>query len=69
MRDLIIRNLDDALLVELKRRAWHQGLPLEESLRLLLVASIEADNETEEQPAFTPPRFRRGHAPRIPLHA
>ena len=45
MRDLIIRNLDESILVELKRRAWHQGLPLEVSLRRLLAASIEDEGE------------------------
>ncbi len=45
MSDLIIRNLDENILVELKRRAWHQGVPLEVSLRLLLIASIEYEGE------------------------
>lgn len=71
MKDLIIRNLDDALLVELKRRAWHQGLPLEESLRRLLIASINSENESEEQLAFMLRigAHRRGLNPRIALHA
>ncbi|MSP95468.1 MAG: hypothetical protein EXR00_09380 [Alphaproteobacteria bacterium] len=68
MRDLIIRNLDDALLVELKRRAWHQGLPLEESLRRLLVASVETEYESEERNVFVPlPRL--GPASCVALHA
>ena len=45
MSDLIIRNLDESIIVELKRRAWHQGLPLEVSLRRLLIASIEDEGE------------------------
>jgi plasmid stability protein len=45
MRDLTIRNLDESILVELQRRAWRQGLPLEVSLRRLLIASIEDEGE------------------------
>jgi plasmid stability protein len=43
MAQITIRDLDDALLVRLKRRAWEQGLPLEESLRRVVLASLEAD--------------------------
>ena len=62
MRDLIIPQLDDALLVELKRRAWHQGLPLQESLRRLLIASVETDGEGAEshQPVPFLARVRHG---------
>ena len=44
MAQITIRDLDDILLVQLKRRAWEQGLPLEESLRRLIMASLEADD-------------------------
>ena len=44
MAQITIRNLDDVLLVRLKRKAWEQGLPLEESLRRLVLASLEADD-------------------------
>jgi len=43
MAQITIRDLDDAILVRLKRRAWEQGLPLEESLRRLILASLEDD--------------------------
>ncbi len=72
MQDLNIRDLDDALLVELKRRAWHQGLPLEESLRRLLVASIVAACETEDEPHNLMPlrlgAHRRGLTQPFALH-
>jgi hypothetical protein len=68
MKDLIIRDLDDALLVALKRKAWHQGLPLEESLRRLLLASIAAESEAEEHDSFMPPP-RLGAPKRISLYA
>jgi len=45
MSDLIIRNLDESIIVELRRRAWHQCVPLEVSLRRLLIASIEDEGE------------------------
>ena len=44
MAQVTIHDLDDALLVRLKRRAWEQGLPFEESLRRLILASLEADD-------------------------
>ena len=44
MAQITIRDLDDAILVRLKRRAWEQGLPLEESLRRVLLASLETDD-------------------------
>ena len=40
MGELIIRELDDATLVQLKRRAWEQGLPLAESVRRLVIESV-----------------------------
>ena len=43
MGQLIIRDLDDTLLVQLKRKAWEQGLPLEKYLRRLLVKGMEMD--------------------------
>jgi plasmid stability protein len=43
MAQITIRDLDDAILVRLKRRAWEQGLPLEESLRRVIFASLETD--------------------------
>src|SRR6266850_1139363 len=52
MRDLIIRNLDEAIVVELKRKAWYQGLPLEAFLRRLLIASIDDENESVEPAPF-----------------
>ena len=48
MATLIIRDLDDALLVQLKKRAWHQGLPLEESLRRLMTESVSAESDFTE---------------------
>jgi plasmid stability protein len=44
MAEIIIRDFDDVLLVRLKRRAWEKGLPLEESLRRLILAGLEADD-------------------------
>ena len=52
MTDLIIRNLDEATLVGLKRKAWHQGVSLEVSLRRLLTASIEDESEPVERALF-----------------
>jgi plasmid stability protein len=47
MATITIRNFDDAQLVRLKRKAWEDGLPLEESLRRLILAGLEGD---ERQP-------------------
>ncbi len=50
MGQLIIRDLDDTLLVQLKRKAWEQGLPLEKYLRRLLVSAMQSDEmRTESQ--------------------
>ena len=43
MGKLTIHDLDDALLVQLKRRAWEQGLPLNEMLHRLLESVAQAD--------------------------
>jgi len=43
MGQLIIRDFDDTLLVQLKRKAWEQGLPLEKYLRRLVVAGMETE--------------------------
>jgi hypothetical protein len=43
MGELIIRDLDDKLLVQLKQKAWEQGLPLHESLRRAIIASVERE--------------------------
>ena len=43
MSELNIRNLDDALLVQLKRRAWEQGLSLNEMVHRLLESVAQAD--------------------------
>jgi plasmid stability protein len=45
MTNLIIHNLDDALLFQLKKRAWQQGLPFEESLRRVLSGCIDSDTD------------------------
>ena len=55
MAQLIIRDLNDAILVRLKRRAWEQGLPLEESLRRIILASLEADEQPDQFPAVLNP--------------
>jgi plasmid stability protein len=57
MAQLIIRDLDDSLLVRLKRRAWEKGLPLEESLRRLILAGLEADDGQLDDffPVLEPP--------------
>ena len=73
MRDLTIRNLDEAILVELKRKAWHQGLPLEVFLRRLLIASIDDESEPVEPALFlahapASGAGRRGSAPYGRLH-
>ena len=73
MGDVIIRDLDDALIVELKRRAWHQGLPFAESLRRLVIASVESESEEFEcTPVSQPPYHvadRRTALRRAGLHA
>jgi hypothetical protein len=43
MADIIIPGLDDAVIVQLKRRAWHLGLPFEEAMRRLVIESIDSD--------------------------
>ncbi len=48
MGQLIIRDLDDTLLVQLKRKAWEQGLPLEKYLRRLLVSAMQSDEMRSE---------------------
>jgi plasmid stability protein len=48
MGQLIIRDLDDTLLVQLKRKAWEQGLPLEKYLRRLLISAIETEEARAE---------------------
>ncbi len=55
MAQITIRDLDDAILVRLKRRAWEQGLPLEESLRRLILAGLETDEHPEDFPAVLNP--------------
>lgn len=56
MAQITIHDLDDALLVRLKRRAWEQGLPLEESLRRRILASLEADDGySDDFPAMLNP--------------
>ena len=49
MADLTIRNLDDTLIVQLKRKAWYLGLPFEEALRRIVIASLENDNDESER--------------------
>jgi len=44
MGELIIRELDEALLLELKRRAWERGLSPQELLRRILRAGLEIDH-------------------------
>ena len=41
MAQLVIHDLDDALLVQLKRRAWEQGVPLQEFLHQLLDSGVQ----------------------------
>jgi plasmid stability protein len=51
MNEITIRNLDDNLLRRLKQWAWRQGLPLEESLRLLLIETTgKSDHGQTRQP-------------------
>lgn len=72
MGDLTIRDLDHALIVQLKRRAWHQGLPFEESIRRLLIASIVNDSDEFERVESTSTFYAGngdGAARRVPLHA
>jgi hypothetical protein len=59
MAQLIIQ-LDDAILIQLKRRAWEQGLPFEESLRRLLAAVSEDETQHTSQPAPSMPKRRDG---------
>jgi plasmid stability protein len=57
MKNLIIRDLDDSLLFQLKKRAWQQGLSLEESLRRLVVASVANECEPPDADISSPPRY------------
>ena len=41
MGQLVIHDLDDALLVQLKRQAWQRGLPLQEFLYQLLKSGTQ----------------------------
>jgi hypothetical protein len=72
MGDLTVRDLDDALLVQLKRRAWYQGLSFEESIRRLLIASAVSHHD-EFEPIEPRPKFYAGggdgDARRVSLHA
>ena len=43
MNQITIRNLDDAVVQRLKQLAWQEGVPLEESLRRLLVDATLVD--------------------------
>jgi plasmid stability protein len=43
MNQITIRNLDDAVVQRLKQLAWQEGVPLEESLRRLLVGATLVD--------------------------
>jgi hypothetical protein len=70
MADLIIPDFDDAVLIRLKRRAWEQGLPLAESLRRCLIASLEIE---EGQPEPVPHAYCRsrldGRAGHVSLYS
>ena len=55
MGQLMIRNIDDTLLVQLKRKAWQEGLPLETLVRRLLAASVETE---EFDSPYPPPPVR-----------
>lgn len=39
MNQITIRNIDDAVVSRLRQLAWQEGVPLEESLRRLLIES------------------------------
>jgi len=74
MKNLIIRDLDEAALIELKRKAWHHGLPLEALLRRLLFANVDDQSDPVERALFlahAPPSAagRRGSAPYGRLHS
>ena len=73
MGNLIIRDLDDALIVQLKRRAWYQGLPFEEAMRRLVIASVEYENdEFERVPMLQPSYYMADGKPagrRAPLYS
>ena len=53
MAQLIIHDLDDALLVQLKRRAWEQGVPLQEYLHQLLETGVQ-DRTADALPIWLP---------------
>jgi plasmid stability protein len=63
MAQIIIRDFDDTLLVRLKRRAWEKGLPLEESLRRLILAGLEVDDGQPDD-FFAVLEAPRPHLPR-----
>ena len=56
MGELFIRNLDDAILTQLKRRAWERGLPLEEYLRRLIISDVRIDRESAQSNVALQPR-------------
>jgi plasmid stability protein len=56
MNQITIPNLDDRVVQRLKQMAWQEGLPLEESLRRLLVDAALAPH-AEHKTAHAP-----GHA-------
>ena len=64
MGQLTIRDVDHALLVQLKRKAWQEGLPLETFLRRLLIAAVE--NEDMDLPS-EPYNARFAAPPGLPL--
>ena len=56
MGELFIRNLNDAILVQLKRRAWQRGLPLEEYLRRLIISDVRGQDEPAQSNIALQPR-------------
>lgn len=46
MAQVLIRNIDDAVMARLRARARHRGVPLERELRDVLSAAVHGDRAT-----------------------
>ena len=50
MKQIVIRNLDDSVLLGLKKIAWMDGETPEETARRLLIEAVRARNAGPRQP-------------------
>lgn len=53
MPDLHLSNIDDAVLAQLRERAWQEGLSLEEKVRTLLEQEVSSETGSSGEDAET----------------